>query len=107
MVTGYSVLCRILAEAHEQAARGKGHERHATDAPWEGQPICGELWLQRHPGFAIGQARKKALEAMRLPHDAAKAECLGAIVYLAAAAYWFEYEHNQSVEDFVEREKPR
>lgn len=52
--------------------------------------MCVELTFQNHPGFAVGQARKKALEALRLSPERAKAECLGAIVYLAAAVRWFE-----------------
>lgn len=86
-VKGYEDLTRILNEALQQATSGKGKERHAGNKPFSEQPIsriseiCGK-------GFPIGQAIKKAEEAitlLRLKGKAAgKAELLGAIVYLAA-----------------------
>lgn len=89
---GYADLVRILLRAAEQAAIGKGRERHAIDGvPWPSQPIVAETELLG-PGFAIGQIRKKAREAMRFfdsgATDRAEHELLGLIVY-AAAAVWF------------------
>ena len=84
---GYEALAAALDAALVQAAAGKGAERHADGQPFERQPLCAELLAQGHPGFAIGQARKKLLESLRLPPERAAAELLGAIVY-AAAAWW-------------------
>lgn len=84
---GYVALRRVLDEAFNQAASGKGSDRHA--APGENftrQIIC-EV-ERRLPGFCGGQAVKKIYEAERLEETrgcaAADAEDLGAIVYLAA-----------------------
>jgi len=71
----------------DQAAVGKGKERHAEPGvPFVEQPIVTEGLEQGTNGFQIGQARKKALESMRLPtRERQVAELLGAINYLAAA----------------------
>lgn len=75
--------------AHDQAASGKGHERHVTgDESFEEQIICS---LQREGyDFARGQCQKKVHESLRLPPDAAIRELLGAINYLAAAIIGLE-----------------
>jgi hypothetical protein len=83
----YAALDRVLKMAHEQASRGKGKERHANGQPFDRQPIM-ELGRMFGPGFAAGQAAKKAQEAMgmigRGDKKAAVAELLGGINYLAA-----------------------
>lgn len=83
----YDGLSTILRDAHAQASVGKGRERHANGRPFDRQPIM-ELGRMFGPGFAAGQAAKKAQEAMGMLHrqnnDAAVAELLGAINYLAA-----------------------
>jgi len=86
----YASLDRILTEAQEQAANGKGKERHAADNAFEDQVICEvQRLLIGHPlAYQAGQAMKKTIEAGRLFNmgkpEAAKAESLGAINYLAA-----------------------
>jgi hypothetical protein len=83
---GYEALAAVLGEALEQAQRGKGRQRHATDGvPFEAQPAVqiGE-WLDS-TAFAVGQAVKKAVESNRLEPSHARGELLGAINYLAAA----------------------
>lgn len=86
----YASLERTLADALDQAANGKGKERHAADNAFEDQVICAvQRLLMGHPfGYQAGQAIKKTVEAGRLFNigkpDAAKAEALGAINYLAA-----------------------
>ncbi len=86
-VDTYHELIRVLKDAHAQASSGKGKERHANGRPFDRQPIM-ELGRMFGPGFAAGQAAKKAQEAMgmisRQNNDAAVAELLGAINYLAA-----------------------
>ena len=82
---GYESLADVLAEALDQAARGKGRERHAQGAtPFDRQPIC-EIARMVGPGFNVGQAMKKGQEALRLPPGRDVAELLGAINYLAGA----------------------
>lgn len=86
--SGYQSLARVLQDAHDQAAIGKGRERHASASPFEHQKIMrnGRTF---GAGFPLGQGAKKTEEAMgmlnRGQRDEAVAELLGAIVYLSAA----------------------
>lgn len=86
---GYDNLRRVLSLAVDQAATGKGKERHANGKPFDRQPLL-EIGRMVGLGYPLGQAMKKSQEAMRLPPDRAKAELLGAINYLAAAYLLFE-----------------
>lgn len=87
----YSTLRTILDAAFNHAATGKGKERHARDLPFDKQPML-ETTRLVGPGFPLGQAIKKAGEAAgmisRQEYDAAEAECLGAINYLAGCVAW-------------------
>lgn len=83
---GYEALTGVLEEAINQAANGKGLERHADGRPFHDQPILREA-LAVGLGFPAGQARKKILEAVRCCGDhpeRAVADLLGAINYTAA-----------------------
>ena len=87
---GYESLAAVLQKAHDQAAIGKGKERHANGLPFENQPMS---VINRQLGSIHGfiyQAHKKSLEATRLPKDRAVAELLGAINYLAGAVIALE-----------------
>lgn len=84
VVPGYESLAAVLDAALDQAQHGKGADRHASGEPFEQQPIVA-ICEALGGDFAVGQAIKKRHEARRLPPDRAKAELLGAIVYLAAA----------------------
>jgi hypothetical protein len=90
-MVNYTTLRAILDAAFNHAATGKGKERHARDLPFDDQPIMQTTRLVG-PGFPLGQAIKKAGEAAgmieRSEYDAAEAECLGAINYLAGAVAW-------------------
>lgn len=91
----YEPLRRVLQEAHDQAANGKGAERHADGQPFVEQPIFAISGLPGvGEGFMAGQAIKKVNEAMGMEHRgqavAAKRELLGAIVYLAALVIYLE-----------------
>ena len=89
-VPGYEQLADVLARAYDQAARGKGRERHANDRPFHLQPMQ-DLIRLHGVGFATGQASKKASEALGLPTvERQVAELLGAIVYLAGAVIALE-----------------
>jgi hypothetical protein len=87
---GYEKLADVLARAYDQAARGKGKDRHAQDMPFHEQPM--QSVIQLHGvGFATGQASKKASEALRLPTlERQVPELLGAIVYLSGAVIALE-----------------
>jgi hypothetical protein len=82
----YVSLARVYGEAMAQAQAGKGAERHAGKGEsFEDQQIVQfGLWMESYD-YNIGQACKKALESKRLSADAARAEILGAMNYLAAA----------------------
>lgn len=87
----YASLARTLYAAFQQAATGKGKERHAVDdVAFEDQPMSTiNRQLRSVDGF-IYQAHKKSLEAKRLPDGRAQAELLGAINYLAGACIAYD-----------------
>lgn len=90
-VPGYEKLQNVLYRAYEQAALGKGVDRHANGKPFHEQPIA--IGIQHFGiGGALFQAFKKMEEAQRLPTDAAVKELLGAIVYISAAVNELERE---------------
>lgn len=80
----YISLRYVLELAVDQAANGKGKERHANGEPFDQQKIC-KISRAVGVGFALGQAIKKAEESVRLNKEAGLREILGAINYLAAA----------------------
>lgn len=81
---GYESLGKVLVAAVDQAAMGKGRERHAHPGEsFDRQKIC-EITRRVGIGYPLGQAIKKAEESLRLG-EAGPAELLGAINYLAAA----------------------
>lgn len=86
---GYETLAAELQHAFSQSAHGKGKQRHASAKPFDRQPIM-EIGRMVGPGYATGQAQKKAQEAIgmlgRGEKEKALAELHGAIVYIAAAA---------------------
>lgn len=87
--TGYASLRAVLNRAYDQAATGKGAERHAQGQAFEHQPMQHLIALYGQ-GFALGQAAKKAQESMRMEPEAAVRELLGAINYLAGAVISLE-----------------
>lgn len=92
-VPGYESLDYVLRQAYQQAAGGKGKERHATDLPFTEQPMQSiSALLGSHNGL-LYQAMKKIQESNRLPHDRAIAELLGAINYVAGAVIYLETKH--------------
>lgn len=84
----YELLKAVLEDAYEQAAFGKGKDRHANGKPFDRQPIL-EIGRMVGVGYQTGQAMKKCQEATgmiaRGNREAAIAELLGAINYCAAA----------------------
>jgi hypothetical protein len=85
----YAPLRSILDDAFAQASEGKGKDRHANGRPFDSQPIM-EIGRMVGPGGHAFQVAKKVQEAVgmasRGEYAAARAECLGAIVYAAAMA---------------------
>lgn len=90
----YSKLGNILNRAFDQAANGKGKERHAYSdkEPFEKQPICEICTRLGSIDGALFQAVKKIYECKRLPTERAVNELLGAINYIAAAIILLEKE---------------
>lgn len=107
-VSGYERLADVLERAFDQAATGKGSERHADDKPFHQQPMQA-IGDRRGVGFILGQADKKSEEAQGMANrgqvDAAVRELLGAIVYLSGAVIWLE-RHRQPVAG-NDNEQPR
>lgn len=89
-VPGYETLANVLQMAYNQAAVGKGVERHAA----VGEPFDKQVMQIGATKFGVGallfQAFKKSEESQRLEHDRAVNELLGAIVYLAGAVIALE-----------------
>ena len=87
--TKYKPLFYALLGAFDQAAYGKGEDRHGLGKPLFDQPVFKIMSLTSED-FALGQVIKKAQEAHTLlqedPHsEAAIKELRGAIIYCAAA----------------------
>lgn len=96
---GYESLAQVLQEAYDQAARGKGAERHANDLPFDQQPMQ-QIARRRGLGFLLGQVDKKTEEAQgmleRGDRAAWRREILGAINYLAGALVFTADESGQT-----------
>lgn len=93
-VAGYEMLAEVLLGAYNQAARGKGKQRHAGNGlPFDKQPI---MTIARMSGLGghVYQTMKKAQEAGNMASrgelDAAIAEFRGIINYSAAAILLIE-----------------
>lgn len=90
----YACLRDVLRAAYDQAAIGKGAERHANNLPFEDQPM--QHLIELHGvGFAAGQVSKKMAEAQGMLNrgevSAAMREILGAIVYASGVAVYIEH----------------
>lgn len=83
-VAGYEKLAAVLEAAYDQAANGKGKERHANDLPFHNQrmqTISGLLGSDSGMAF---QAVKKLTEGMQFDdYERFERELLGAINYIA------------------------
>ena len=91
----YAPLRKVLEQAYNRAASGKGRERHADEQPFVQQPIFA---IPRALGGSqdplLFQAVKKIYESKRLPSPRDEAELLDAIVYLAAAVILMREKRN-------------
>lgn len=81
----YLPLLRTFLGALEQAAYGKGRERHANDLPFIEQPILTMAHMLDSDAGLAQQVIKKTVEARSLPTKQARInELRGALVYAAA-----------------------
>lgn len=81
----YLPLLRTFLGALEQAAYGKGRERHANDLPFVEQPILTMAHMLDSDAGLAQQVIKKTIEARTLPTKAARInELRGTLVYAAA-----------------------
>lgn len=84
VVPGYELLADVFHRAYNQAAVGKGKERHANGEPFDEQ-VMQDGARRFGVGALLFQAFKKSEESQRLPLDRGVNELLGAMVYLAGA----------------------
>lgn len=81
----YMPLLRTFLGALEQAAYGKGRERHANDLPFIEQPILTMAHMLDSDAGLAQQVIKKTIEARTLPTKQARInELRGTLVYAAA-----------------------
>lgn len=90
----YTALHRVLRAAYDQAAVGKGAERHANSRSFEQQPMQSISDLLGDNHGLLFQAVKKVQESTRMPHYRLRErELLGAINYIAGAII-FDLNHS-------------
>lgn len=98
----YLPLLRTFLGALEQAAYGKGRERHANDLPFVEQPILTMARMLDSDAGLAQQVIKKTIEARSLPSKTARInELRGTLVY-AAAMILFEEMFSNKCEPFEE-----
>lgn len=98
----YLPLLRTFLGALEQAAYGKGRERHANDLPFTEQPILTMARMLDSDAGLAQQVIKKTIEARSLPSKTARInELRGTLVY-AAAMILFEEMFGTTCEPFEE-----
>lgn len=102
---GYEELAIILRDAFEQAARGKGAERHANELPFDQQPMqaISDLF-DSDKGMAF-QIVKKLREGLDMPeYERLERELLGVIVYTAGAILWHKRRGGDAARKAAQRE---
>lgn len=88
---GYERLAEVFCAAHDQAAIGKGADRHANGLPFHEQRMQTISQLLDSPDGMAYQVCKKVVEGLGLPTlDRKRAELLGAINYLAGIVIFLE-----------------
>lgn len=88
---GYQRLFEVFREAHDQAAYGKGAERHANNLPFHEQRM---QMISRSLGSPLGmayQVEKKIEEGLQMEDpEARRRELLGALNYLAGIVIFLD-----------------
>lgn len=88
-VPGYESLADVLLAAYEQAAVGKGAERHANDLPFHEQPMQQESDALGTDAGLHFQVRKKLREGSQFKElERWEREALGAINYIVGMVVW-------------------
>jgi hypothetical protein len=97
----YLPLLRTFLGALEQAAYGKGRERHANDLPFVEQPILTMARMLDSDAGLAQQVIKKTVEARSLPTKKARVnELRGTLVYAAAMILFEEmYGHTDDPDE--------
>lgn len=95
----------VFDEAVEQAARGKGEERHGRGKDFLEQPWV-ELTDQFGTGGLFWQAGKKLREAQHLKAAARRRELLGAINYIAMALVYDDHLADQKLLRELQQDAP-
>ena len=89
-VKGYEKLVAVYQDAHHQAAKGKGDERHANGQPFHGQRMQQISGLLRSSDGMAFQAIKKLTEGLQFEdHARREAELLGALNYIAGIVIYY------------------
>lgn len=87
---GYEKLVAVFQAAHDQAAHGKGKERHANGLPFHKQRMQSISKLLDSPDGMAYQVVKKMTEGLQFEdHQQREKELLGAINYLAGIVIFF------------------
>ncbi len=87
---GYEKLVAVFQAAHDQAAHGKGKERHANGLPFHEQRMQSISKLLDSPDGMAYQVVKKMTEGLQFEdHQQREKELLGAINYLAGIVIYF------------------
>lgn len=86
---GYEQLFDVLMAAHDQAAHGKGKERHANSLPFHEQRMQQISNQLNSPLGMAYQVEKKMTEGLDFDDpERRERELLGAIVYLSGIVVW-------------------
>ncbi len=89
-VKGYEKLVAVYRDAHDQAAKGKGDERHANGQPFHEQRMQQISGLLRSSDGMAFQAIKKLTEGLQFDdHARREAELLGALNYIAGIVIYY------------------
>lgn len=101
----YLPLLRTFLGALEQAAYGKGRERHANDLPFVEQPILTMARMLDSDAGLAQQVIKKTVEARSLPTKKARInELRGTLVYAAAMILFEEMYGRADDPDALDRD---
>lgn len=89
-VKGYEKLVAVYQDAHDQAAKGKGDERHANGQPFHEQRMQQISGLLRSSDGMAFQAIKKLTEGLQFEdHARREAELLGALNYITGIVIYY------------------
>ena len=95
---GYERLVAVLRDAHDQAALGKGKDRHARGQPFHEQRMQQISTLLGSADGMAFQAVKKLTEGLGLlDPKARRAELLGAINYIAGIVIYLDEEVSDEI----------